>query len=212
MARSETIGGQRKRWHFWRQTCGTEGGNERAREGTQGGFKEGTTKVRERRREEEAWTWNPLSSFGHPLTIWCFAFTHICSYMNTHALCVHTQNACWGKDCWGSAFEAVGRDVKLLLYASIDFALISLSASRPSVPLSATQGKRWDRELDDSDIKMYLWLSLLVDNVIQVVKCFLLLVDQEVWRLARESTSGADKDCSKVDVCQHGDLNPHAPF
>lgn len=31
------------------------------------------------------------------------------------------------------------------------------------------------------------------------------LVDQEVRKLARDSTSGADKD-----ICQQGDMNPHS--
>lgn len=58
MTRSDAIGGQRKRWHFWRRARGTEGGNERAQEGTE-------TDSEQRRserggREEEAWRWHPL--------------------------------------------------------------------------------------------------------------------------------------------------------
>lgn len=69
---------------------------ERVRERTEGDFRRegGTTKVRERQREEEAWRsrrqWNLLSSFSQRLTIGCFTFTHI--------LHIHKHlHACWGK-------------------------------------------------------------------------------------------------------------------
>lgn len=69
---------------------------------------------------------------------------HLVFYTHSHAYCryMNTQTfACsllmpGGGCCGGSAFEAVGRDMKLLLYASINSPLIPQSASRLSVPLS----------------------------------------------------------------------------
>lgn len=47
-----------------------------------------------------------------------------------------------GESAEAPGFEAVGRDVKLLLYASIDSPLIPLSASRLSVPLQRLNSMR----------------------------------------------------------------------
>lgn len=60
---------------------------------------------------------------------------HIQKHMHTHEhtnICVRIQNDCCGS--WRcSGFKNVGRDVKLLLYASIDSSLIHLRTSRLSI-------------------------------------------------------------------------------
>lgn len=130
-------------------------------------------------------------------------------HMHTHEhtnICVRIQNDCCGS--WRrSGFKNVGRDVKLLLYASIDSSLIHLWTSRLSISHFVgkfeakcdRKKKRLQGTMFDKVIKIYI--SLVAQSCDEIMLC---VAEKEV----ENDASGTDKEFTKTFVCPRVRLAP----
>lgn len=160
MSRSDTKGGEGKRWQSWRWARGIQGGNEEAWERTERDANR--EQWRSERQQEEVWRWtrwrNPLS---HTLTMLAHTQTHKHLWACSKCPLVWLREEMKGEENWGGS-EALS----LKLWSRTWNCSCMLQSILLSIPLSVSRLSapffQWKRKAGDemenkiNEIKLYM--------------------------------------------------------